>query len=132
MRHLLFALSLLALGALVAPAADLPSADAALIEAAGIPLYPGAAFATGSKDLGFRFATSESPEAVRKWYQEKLASWSLFDRFGSWVLHEGEPVEGMGDLMSRNQVQVQKNDKLPEWHDLDKSMTTEIVIMVVK
>lgn len=132
MKHLLFALCLLALGALVAPAADLPAADATLIEAAGIPLYPGATFATGSKDVGFRFATSEPPETVRQWYQEKLASWSLFDQFDSWILHEGEPVKGMGDLMSRDQVQVQKNDMLPEWHKVDKSMTTEIVIMVVK
>ena len=132
MKHLLFALCLLALGALVAPAADLPAADAALIEGAGVPLYPGATFATGNKDVGFRFATSESPDVVRKWYQEKLASWSLFDQYNSWILHEGEPVKGLGELMSRSQVQVQTNDMLPEWHQVDKNMTTEIVIMVFK
>jgi hypothetical protein len=132
MRKLSLVLCLIALGAAVAPAAELPAADAALIEAAGVPLYPGAAFATGSKDVGFRFATSEAPDAVRKWYQEKLSGWSLFDKYESWILYQGEPGASMGELMTLNQVQVQTNEKLPEWHQVDESMTTEIVIMVVR
>ena len=132
MRKLLFVLCLIALGAPAATAADLPASDAALIEAGRVPLYPGATFATGNKDVGFRFATSEAPEAVRKWHQEKLAGWSLFDKYDSWILYQGEPGASMGDLMSLNQVQVQTNENLPEWHKVNKSMTTEIVIVVGK
>ncbi|MCG6925173.1 MAG: hypothetical protein LJF30_07685 [Acidobacteria bacterium] len=132
MRTLLLTVLLIGLAGSVALAADLPAADAALIEGAGVPLYPGATFATGSKDVGFRFATSEAPAVVRKWYQEKLAGWVLFDKYDSWILYQGEPGASMGDLMSLNQVQVQTNENLPEWHDVDKSMTTEIVIMVVQ
>ena len=132
MKKLLLAVCLIGLAAPVAIAADLPASDAALIDGAGVQLYPGATFATGSKDVGFRFATSEAPEAVRKWYQEKLASWSLFDEYDSWILYDGEEGASMGDLMSLNQVQVQTNENLPEWHQVDKSMTTEIVVMVVQ
>lgn len=32
--------------------------------------------------------------------------------------------------MSKSQVQVQANEDLPEWHGVDRSMTTEIVILV--
>jgi hypothetical protein len=38
----------------------------------------------------------------------------------------------MGEVMSKNQVSVKHNDNLPQWHSLDKNMTTEIVIMIVK
>jgi hypothetical protein len=131
LKMLTFVLCLVALATPVA-AAELPAADAALIEGAGVPLYPGATFATGNKDVGFRFATSEAPEVVRKWYQEKLAGWSLFDQYNSWILYHGEPGASMADLMSRDQVQVQTNENLPEWHEVDESMTTEIVIMVFK
>ena len=113
-------------------AADLPAADAALIESAGVPLYPGAAFATGNKDVGFRFATSDEVASVREWYREKMGDWRLFDEYGSWILYPGEPVEGLGELMSRHQPQVQTNENHPEWHSVDKAMTTEIVIMVVE
>lgn len=76
--------------------------------------------------------TPQLPDAVRTWYREKLAGWSLFDQYDSWILYDGEPGAGMGDLMALNQVQVQTNENLPEWHGVDKSLTTEIVIMVVK
>jgi len=131
MDKLLLVVCLITLAVPVA-AAELPAADAALIQGAGVPLYPAATFATGNKDVGFRFATSEDPETVRKWYQEKLAAWSLFDKYDSWILYHGEPGASMGDLMSLSQVQVQANENLPEWHGVDKSMTTEIVIMVVQ
>jgi hypothetical protein len=101
MKMLPSVLCLIALAAPVA-AADLPADAAALIEGAGVPLYSGATFATGKKDVGFRFATSEPREGVRKWYQEKLAGWSLFDQYGSWILYHGEPGASMGDLMSLN------------------------------
>jgi len=130
MKKLLILLCLIALGSSGAIAAELPAADAALIEKAGVPLYPGATFATGNEDTGFRFATAEAPETVRNWYRKKLAGWSLFDKFDSWILYDGEAGASMGDLMSKSQVQVQANENLPEWHDVDKSMTTEIVILV--
>jgi hypothetical protein len=38
----------------------------------------------------------------------------------------------MAGVISDNQVMVKRNDNLPEWHSLDKNMTTKIVIMIVK
>lgn len=116
--------------ATVASATDLPGPDAELINNAGIPLYDKAVFAYGNSSVGFRFATSDSPETVRQWYMEQLSGWTVFDQFGSWLIYNGKPGLGMGEVMSKDQVSVQVNDKLPEWHSLDKSMTTEIVIMI--
>ena len=113
-------------------AASLSGQDAKLIENAGIPLYPEAVFAYGNSSAGFRFATSDPVDSVRAWYRNKLSSWSVFAEYGGWILYNGKPGLGMGEVMSKNQISVQANDRLPEWHALDKTMTTEIVIMVFR
>ena len=113
-------------------AASLPSSDAKLIEGAGIPIFSGATFAVGNQDVGFRFVTSKTPEEVQQWYLQKLSKWTLFNQYGSWILYNGPQGVGLGEIMSKNQGAVQKNENLPQWHSLDKSMTTEIVIMVPK
>jgi len=113
-----------------ADAADLPSADKELIKGAGIPIYSGAEFVNGNQDVGFRFVTNRSPEDVRAWYIKELAGWSVYREYGGWILYKGKPGLGMGDLMTMNQVQVQSNTRLHEWFGIDKSMSTEIVIMI--
>ena len=113
-------------------AAGLEPTDFKLIETAGIPLFLKAAFVYGNKDVGFRFASSTPPEEVQKWYQQQLPKWSIFNKFGSWTLYDGAPGSGMGDVMSKTQASIQHNENLPQWQSLDKSMTTEIVIMIVK
>ena len=122
------------LGAGAMPTAlSLPGQDEALIKNAGIPLYSKARFVYGNASVGYRFASSESVEAVRNWYKNKLSSWPVYqDNFGSWIIYKGDPGADMAQLlMQKSQVQVMKNDKLPEWHSLDNDMTTEIVIFVV-
>ena len=111
-------------------AADLPAADSKLIKAAGIPIYSGATFINGNQDVGFRFATNKSPDDVRTWYTVQLPAWSLYKEYGGWILYEGKPGLGMGELMSKNQVSVQTNEQLHEWFGVDKAMSTEIVIML--
>lgn len=106
--------------------------DSDLIKEAGIPIYKNSTFVYGNKDVGFRFASKDSPEKIRQWYRENLSKWSLFEEYGSWLLYDGKPGLGMGGVMSTNQVSIQKNDQLPTWYSLDKNMTTEIVIMVPK
>ena len=128
MKRLL--LILLLLCSTVVSAADLKPADADLIAAAGVPLYSKATFVYGNADVGFRFAAGVSPDEARQWYKEKLARWSLMDQYGSWILYDGAPGLGMGAMMSKNQVMVQKNQDLPKWYSLDQRMTTEIVIMI--
>jgi hypothetical protein len=113
-------------------AASLEQSDTQLIEAAGVPLFSTATFVTGNKDIGFRFATSTPTADVRQWYREQLPDWSLYAEYGGWILYEGNPGLGMGEVMSKNQINVQHNDKLPEWHALDSKVTTEIVIMIVE
>ena len=109
-------------------AADLPAADSKLIKAAGIPIYSGATFTNGNQSVGFRFATNKSPDDVQSWYTEQLPAWSLYKEYGGWILYDGKPGLGMGELMSKNQVSVQTNEQLHEWFGVDKAMSTEIVI----
>jgi hypothetical protein len=115
-------------------ATSLSGQDEKLIKSANIPLYSKAIFVYGNSSVGYRFASNEPVERVRGWYQAKLSSWPVYeDKYGAWIIYKGEPGAGMGELiMQKTQVSVQKNDKLPEWHSLDKTMTTEIVIMVVQ
>jgi hypothetical protein len=113
-------------------AESLQSSDSKLIDAAGIPIYPGAVFVQGNKDLGYRFASNTPPEKVQDWYRQKLPKWALFNEYGGWILHDGEAGINMGEVLSRNQISVQQNDNLPQWHAIDKTMTTEIVIMIVR
>ena len=113
-------------------AASLQPSDVKLIEAAGVPLFSKATFVYGNRDVGFRFASSTLPEEVQQWYRQQLSKWALFNEYNSWILYDGAPGSGMGEVMSRNHVSIQHNDNLPQWHSLDKNMTTEIVIMIVK
>ena len=113
-------------------AASLQPSDFKSLETAGVPLFSKATFVYGNKDVGFRFASSTPPEEVQKWYRQQLPKWALFNEYGGWILYDGAPDIGMGEVMSKNQVSVKHNDNLPQWHSLDKNMTTEIVIMIVK
>jgi len=129
-RWLLFIL--IACWTITANAADLKQSDVSLIKSAGVPIYSKASFVYGNPDLGFRFATSVSPDEVRQWYREKLAKWSVLDEYGSWIMYDGKPGAGLGEVMSKSQLLIKKNENLPEWHSLEKNMTTEITIMIVK
>ena len=115
-----------------AHAADLKQSDISLIESVGVPVYSEAIFVYGNSDVGFRFATSVSPDEVRKWYREKLPKWSVLDEYGSWIMYDGKPGAGLGEVMSKNQILIKKNEDLPGWYSLEKSLTTEITIMIVK
>ena len=111
---------------------ELKPLDAKLIKDAGITLHSEAIFVYGNQDVGFRFATNVSPEDVQEWYSKELPKWALYNKYGIWILYNGEPDKGMADVMSVNRISVTHNPNLPEWHSLDKNMTTEIVIMIVK
>jgi len=113
-------------------AANLQPSDSKLISDSGVPLYSNATFVNGSKDVGYRFATSTKPEEVQKWYRQQLPNWALYKEYGGWIRYDGASGMGMGEVMSENQVMVKKNDNLPAWFSLEKNMTTEIVIMIVK
>lgn len=113
-------------------AASLETSDSKLIADEGVPLYSNATFVYGNKDVGFRFASATPPEEVQKWYLQQLTKWSLFKEYGGWILYDGEPGLNMAGIMSKNQISVKRNDDLPQWYSLDKNMTTEIVIMIVK
>lgn len=113
-------------------AASLQTSDSKLISDRGVPLYSKATFVSGNKDVGFRFASSIPPEEVQNWYRQQLPKWALYKEYGGWILYDGAPGKDMAGVMSENQVMVKRNDNLPEWHSLDKDMTTEIVIMIVK
>jgi len=115
-------------------ATSLTDQDEKLIKNAGIPLYSKARFVYGNSSVGYRFASSQPIETVRTWYKNKLSSWPIYeDNYGSWIIYKGEPGANMGELiMQKTQVSIQKNDKLPEWHSLDRKMTSEILIMVIQ
>jgi len=122
------------LSAGIAMAADLSTKDVQILEEAGIPVYQGAQFVDGSLGsiVGARFATSAPADEVRAFYKGKFPGWALNDQYGSWILYKGEPGGGPGAYMEKQQISVVKNDNLPSWFGLDKSMTTEIIIVVPK
>ena len=126
----LFVLVLCLLTGIYANAAELGNSDRKIIESAGVDIYPGAQFINGSKAIGFRFASSESAAVVRKWYRKQLPSWSLYEKFGGWILYNDKPGLGMAAVMSARQVSIKTNINLPGWFGLDKGLTTEIVVMV--
>ena len=89
----------------------LPVEDSALIDGSGIPIHPDATFVYGNSQVGFRFATSESPESVRKWYLEQLKEWALLEDMGLWILYNGPKGLGFRDFfMSRSHVTVSVNE----------------------
>lgn len=104
----------------------------AILGKAGVPVYPGAVFCTGTTKTGLRYATSDSVEQVRKWYQAKRSGWQLMNepKFDIWVLYQGPPDIKMMEWMNYNMAQVNENKEMPGWHNLDKGMTTEIVLGV--
>jgi hypothetical protein len=123
-------LILLGLMILASPvsAAGVPVGVKASLDKAGIKLYPGAVYCTGQVDMGARFATSDSPEKVRKWYREQYPEWSLQEKYYSWAFYDGPPDQGMAVIMGTRNMVVQFNKELPGWHSLSKDMTTEILI----
>ncbi len=108
MKKLFIILSLIF--SMSAYAASLQPSDFKLIDAAGVPFFSGATFVNGNKDVGFRFASSTSPEEVQKWYRQQLPKWSLFNEYGGWILHNGTSGIGMGEVMSKNQISVKHNE----------------------
>jgi hypothetical protein len=131
MRSALLALSLL-LAVSTANAKDLPAADAAAIKAAGIPIYEQAVFLDGGREVGYRFATSQPPAAVKQWYRAKLADWVLFDQYGAWVLHKERKGAPLPEIIGKRQVSVATNPDMVGMYKINKDMTTEIVIVAPK
>lgn len=123
---------LIALGVLVAagPAigGDLPADVKAGFDKAGMKIYPGAVYCTGQLEWGIRFATSDSPEKVQKWYQAQYPQWSVQDKFGLWTFYDGPPDQGPGFIMGVRNLFVKHNAELPGWHGLSADMTTEITM----
>ena len=112
---------------------DILSADAKLINDAGILIYPNSTYINGGKDVGYRYVSNEKPEVIQEWYRQQLSTWALYAEYGGWIIYDGEAGLGIGDLMmTLNQVSVQHNENLPEWFSLDKDVTTEILIGVYK
>ena len=131
MKSVLLALSLL-LAVSTANAKDLPAADAAAIKAAGIPIYEQAVFLDGSREAGYRFATSQPPAAVKQWYRAKLSDWVLFDQYGAWVLHRERKGAPLPEIIGKKQVSVATNEDMVGMYKIKKDMTTEIVIVAPK
>ena len=130
MRSVRLALLLFVAG--IANAKDLPAADAAAIKAAGIPIYEQAVFLDGSREAGYRFATSQPPAAVKQWYRAKLADWVLFDQYGAWVLHKERKGAPLPEIIGKRQVSVATNPDMAGMYKIGKDMTTEIVIVAPK
>lgn len=133
MQSLLMISLVFILSAGIALAASLSAKDVKILKDAGIPLYKGVQFINGGlgdKVVGARFASSASVEDVRAFYKSKFPGWALNTQYGAWILYKGEPGKGPAAYMGKQQISVAKNDKLPSWFGLDKSITTEIIIVV--
>jgi len=122
----------LAFSAGIALAVDLPARDAKILKEAGIPVYQGAEYTNGALggEMGVRFASSAPVEEVRAFYREKFPTWALNAEYGAWILYNGKPGGGPAGYMGKQQVMVVNNKNLPSWFGVDKSKTTEIIIVV--
>jgi len=132
-RHLDFLLVglLLLVGAAGNAAEDPAAAAAAAMEAAGVPMYPGAVYVVGDVETGMRIAAGDDPQTVRTWYRENLPEWSVYhnEEIGIWTLYDGpEGLTGYGDIMVLNNISIGENENLPAWHALKDNMTTEITM----
>jgi len=116
----------------IALAAELSGNDATILEKAGIPIYQDAEFINGALggEMGARFASSTPAADVQKFYRERFPSWALNAEYGSWILYDGKPGGGPAAYMDKKQISVKKNENLPTWFGIDKSRTTEIIIVV--
>jgi hypothetical protein len=124
-----FAILLLFTGAAIA-GTSLSAKDEKAISEAGLSVYPGSVVITGLQALGIAFATSDSVEKVRKWYRNNTPDWTVYEDDGMWVLYDSKSMLNPFEIMSKRQVLVNKNENLPYVHKYDKSVTTEIVIIV--
>ena len=108
----------------------LPAKDKAILEQAGVPLYPGLQFVNGELqgEMGVRFATADAVEKVREFYRKAFPGWALNDKYGSWILYNGEPGGGPMAYMSKNQVMVAENENLTAWFGVPENMKTEVII----
>jgi hypothetical protein len=67
----------------------------------------------GKVETGIRFASNKSTDEVKSWYKEKHPDRSVMDKYGSWVLYKDAPGASRPEVMSGNQILLQKNDQLP-------------------
>ena len=116
----------------VVVAAELSDSHAKLLKESGITLYKDSQFINGGLGdavVGARFATSAAIDDVRKFYREAFPGWALQDKYG-WTLYDGKPSNSPAAFMGKKSITVQENKNLPEWFNLPKNMTTEIMIVV--
>jgi hypothetical protein len=109
---------------------DIPVATRADLEATGVPVYPGAVYCIGNAEAGIRLATNEPRDTVRAWYAEQLPGWTVFEDFGMWMMADSPPGSSFPERVESNNLIVDTNDQIPEWHDLAADMTTQIVIVL--
>ena len=120
---------LLLLASAAGNAAEVPAESVVVMEATGVPVYPGAVFCIGAAESGMRFAASDDSQTVRAWYRENLPKWSLYEdkESGIWTMYDGPAgIVGYGEIMVLNNILIQENENLPAWHGLKDGMTTEI------
>jgi len=133
MRKLIVAIFLcLSFSGGIALAAELSAKDATILKKAGIPVYQDAEFVNGALggEIGARFASSVPAADVQAFYRGKFPSWALNSEYGSWILYDGKPGGGPAAYMGKKQIYVKTNQNLPAWFGVDKSKTTEIIIVV--
>jgi hypothetical protein len=130
-RQLFAVLTALVLAGSFAHAASQLSGEAAqVIRGAGLSVYPNAVYLDGSPDFAAKFATSDTAEAVRNWYREKLPGWAVWVEGDMWVLYEGKPGLNPMEIMDKSRVLVGVNESLPIIRGLKEDMKTEIALSV--
>ncbi len=91
---------------LTAFAEDLSAAQETILEATGVPVYPGATYTTGDDEIAtvMWFKTKDSPEKIMDWYRGKLSGWSEMDVNGARIIYNGPKGMKSGDLSKKPYV----------------------------
>lgn len=98
------------------------------LQAAGVPVYPGATYLTGGEDEGVSmwFKSSDSPGTIMDWYEEQLPDWSATTINGIRVVYKGPAGIGLEDLQNVPYVYVTSGEQLGRGGDYGNEITISI------
>jgi len=98
------------------------------LESAGIPLYPGSTYTTGDDEIAtiMWFSSTDSPDSIMDWYEDKLSDWSELESNGSRVIYKGPAGMTATDLSTIPYLWARTTD------ESGVSTDTEITIWIPK
>ncbi len=102
--------------------------QASALDAAGVPVYPGATFMTADESNGMAlwFNSSDSPDAIMDWYEEQLPEWTATTVNTMRVIYNGPAGAGQEKIMAVPHLYVMTGEQLGRGPDHGNEITINI------